>query len=283
MENYGETQFETKIETFDPCMINVSTSQEVIQSSDQARVTEAAADAAEMEENTEDDSFQEEMQHQPTGQIATIQSNAMTNMTLTPVRLPALLDGEFFSVVRVEDTNVTVQCLQCKKLLNGNLKSTGNFLSHIKRVHPFMIERIKCKTHQRKPAIAYVDMTTGEKSTDIVKTKRVYRKCYKADENQNQNTEETTEQTQNWAEPSTIIKRRKYDEVTSFPESTEQQTTPQSNSFVIQDEFDAIGRNVAAKLRNMRLDQRIIAEKLLNDVLFEAQLGTLHRDSSLHV
>lgn len=51
----------------------------------------------------------------------------------------------------------------------------------------------------------------------------------------------------------------------------------------MEDEFDAIGRNVAAKLRNMKMDQRIIAEKLLNDILFEAQLGNLHRDSSINV
>lgn len=52
---------------------------------------------------------------------------------------------------------------------------------------------------------------------------------------------------------------------------------------MMEDEYDAIGRNVAAKLRNMRLDQRIIAEKLVNDILFEAQLGNLHRDSSINV
>lgn len=56
-----------------------------------------------------------------------------------------------------------------------------------------------------------------------------------------------------------------------------------SNTTTIEDEFDAIGKNVAAKLRGMRLDQRIVAEKLINDVLFEAQLCTLHRDSSLQV
>lgn len=103
------------------------------------------------------------------------------------------------------------------------------------------------------------------------------------DENQAQNNEETTEQTQNWAESPTI-RRRKYDEISTFSESPEiQKVSQNNNSFVVEDEFDAIGRNVAAKLRNMRLDQRIVAEKLLNDVLFEAQLGTLHRDSSLHV
>lgn len=56
-----------------------------------------------------------------------------------------------------------------------------------------------------------------------------------------------------------------------------------NNSFMMEDEFDAIGRNVAAKLRNMRLDQRIVAEKLVHDILFEAQLGNLHRDSSINV
>lgn len=58
---------------------------------------------------------------------------------------------------------------------------------------------------------------------------------------------------------------------------------PHNNSIIGEnDEFDAIGKNVAAKLRNMRIDQRIIAEKLLNDILFEAQLGNLQRDSSIH-
>lgn len=57
-----------------------------------------------------------------------------------------------------------------------------------------------------------------------------------------------------------------------------------NNAYVAEnDEFDAIGKNVAAKLRNMRTEQRIIAEKLLNDILFEAQLGNLHRDSNIHV
>lgn len=66
-------------------------------------------------------------------------------------------------------------------------------------------------------------------------------------------------------------------------DATDQLRVTPHNSFVMEDEFDAIGRNVAAKLRNMRLEQRIIAEKLLNDILFEAQLGNLSRDSNIHV
>lgn len=69
---------------------------------------------------------QTEQMHQVTQIESNIQQKANT------VRLPALLDGEYFQVIRVEDTNVTVRCQQCMKLLNGNLKSTGNFLSHVK-------------------------------------------------------------------------------------------------------------------------------------------------------
>jgi len=77
---------------------------------------------------------QQQQVEQQTQQI-THQSNIQQSPNLTPVRLPAILDGEFFVVVRVRDTNVSVRCLQCQKVLNGNLKSTGNFLSHIKVNH----------------------------------------------------------------------------------------------------------------------------------------------------
>jgi len=85
---------------------------------------------------THDASLQQQQQQQveQTQQI-TLQSNTQQSSNLTPIRLPAILDGEFFIVVRVRDTNVSVRCLQCQKVLNGNLKSTGNFLSHIKVNH----------------------------------------------------------------------------------------------------------------------------------------------------
>ncbi|XP_071054690.1 uncharacterized protein [Onthophagus taurus] len=44
-----------------------------------------------------------------------------------------------------------------------------------------------------------------------------------------------------------------------------------------EDEFDIVGRNVAEKLRKLDPNMRIIAEKLINDTLFEGQLGTLNR------
>ncbi|XP_039758989.1 uncharacterized protein LOC120633023 [Pararge aegeria] len=44
----------------------------------------------------------------------------------------------------------------------------------------------------------------------------------------------------------------------------------------VDDEYDAIGINVAAKLRGLPPNARILAEKLINDVLFQAQMNGLN-------
>ncbi|KAG7207590.1 hypothetical protein KM043_009213 [Ampulex compressa] len=281
MDNFPAQRYETKIETFDTCMIDAANQQREIPATMSGQVP-AQSVQVDNQENHETSALHQQQQQQPQSQqdqsnhVSQVQPNSQQSMTLTPVRLPAILDGEFFTVIRVEDTNVTVKCLQCQKLLNGNLKSTGNFLSHIKRVHPFMVDKIKCKSNQRKPAMVYIDLS-ADKCPEIVRTKRGYRKCYKTEECQ-QGNEESYDQSAEWTD-SPLIRRRRSEE----PESTDLLKISHNNSFMVEDEFDAIGRNVAAKLRNMRLDQRIIAEKLLNDVLFEAQLGNLHRDSNIHV
>ncbi|CAG9564217.1 unnamed protein product [Danaus chrysippus] len=43
----------------------------------------------------------------------------------------------------------------------------------------------------------------------------------------------------------------------------------------VEDEYDAIGINVAAKLRGLPPNMRILAEKLINDVLYQAQMNNL--------
>jgi hypothetical protein len=50
-----------------------------------------------------------------------------------------------------------------------------------------------------------------------------------------------------------------------------------------EDMFEITGKSVASKLRILTKEQRIIAEKLINDVLYEAQLGSLTRNSRLIV
>ena len=51
-------------------------------------------------------------------------------------------------------------------------------LSVLQRVHPCMVDKIKCKSNQRKPAMVYIDLS-AEKCPELVRTKRGYRKCYK--------------------------------------------------------------------------------------------------------
>lgn len=49
------------------------------------------------------------------------------------------------------------------------------------------------------------------------------------------------------------------------------------------DQHDVFGQIVAHKLRNLPNDQRIYLEKLINDAIFEAELGNLSRDCNIHV
>lgn len=44
-----------------------------------------------------------------------------------------------------------------------------------------------------------------------------------------------------------------------------------------EDEFTIIGKNIACKLRRLPRDAKLFAEKLINDVLFQAELGELNR------
>lgn len=134
MDNFPMQNYENKMETFETYNESAATAanrqREITQTQSVNSQTPTQQMPVQSQENR-DTLVLQQQQHQ-THQMTQIQSNAQQSTTLTPVRLPAILDGEYFTVTRVEDTNVTVRCQQCQKLLNGNLKSTGNFLSHIK-------------------------------------------------------------------------------------------------------------------------------------------------------
>ncbi|CAH1372759.1 unnamed protein product, partial [Tenebrio molitor] len=49
------------------------------------------------------------------------------------------------------------------------------------------------------------------------------------------------------------------------------------------DEFDAVGINVSCKLRRLPGEMKIFAEKLINDVLFYAELGRLSEDTAIMI
>lgn len=50
-----------------------------------------------------------------------------------------------------------------------------------------------------------------------------------------------------------------------------------------EDSHDAFGRYVAHKLRTVQNDQRIFLEKVINEAIFEAELGNLNRNCSIHI
>ncbi|KMQ88571.1 protein stand still [Lasius niger] len=133
MDSFPTQNYENKMETFETYNESIVTAanhqREIAQTQSVNSQTPTQQMQVQSQENRDTLALQ---QQQQTHQMTQLQSNAQQSATLTPVRLPAILDGEYFTVTRVEDTNVTVRCQQCQKLLNGNLKSTGNFLSHIK-------------------------------------------------------------------------------------------------------------------------------------------------------
>lgn len=47
------------------------------------------------------------------------------------------------------------------------------------------------------------------------------------------------------------------------------------------DAFDIVGKNVAAKLRILPKETRIFTEKLINDLLFEAEMGNIDRNTKI--
>ncbi|KAL4717009.1 hypothetical protein ACJJTC_001870 [Scirpophaga incertulas] len=50
-----------------------------------------------------------------------------------------------------------------------------------------------------------------------------------------------------------------------------------------EDRHDVFGRNVAHKLRNLPNDQRIFLEKIINNAIFEAEMGNLNKNCCVHV
>lgn len=131
MDNFSTQDYENKMETFetyDESIVTAANHQcDIVQSVNNQVPTQQIQVQS---QESHDTLTLQQQQVEQTHQMTQIESNV--EQRAASVRLPALLDGEYFMVTRVEDTNVTVRCQQCKKLLNGNLKSTGNFLSHVK-------------------------------------------------------------------------------------------------------------------------------------------------------
>lgn len=49
-----------------------------------------------------------------------------------------------------------------------------------------------------------------------------------------------------------------------------------------EDRYDLFGKTVAMRFRDMENRQRLFAEKMINDILFDAEMGTLNTPSHYH-
>lgn len=57
------------------------------------------------------------------------------------LNIPRLLDGTFFSIVKTEGSKIVAKCSNCGKERKGEITSTGNFMDHIKKWHPGLVEK----------------------------------------------------------------------------------------------------------------------------------------------
>ncbi|KXJ71905.1 hypothetical protein RP20_CCG019416 [Aedes albopictus] len=77
-----------------------------------------------------------------------------------------------------------------------------------------------------------------------------------------------------------------YDEIIPRKRKHEDSANTDQNHFRIvncEDRHDAFGRSIAFKLRALPDEQRIYAEKLINETLYEAEMGNLKRHCKVHV
>lgn len=64
--------------------------------------------------------------------------------TIAPPKIPKILDGKFYKIIKIDNNNIKAQCLNCiNKTYCGNLSSTGNFIKHISKVHPNIYDEMK--------------------------------------------------------------------------------------------------------------------------------------------
>lgn len=47
----------------------------------------------------------------------------------------SILDGKFFKVVSIEGIKVSAKCSSCGRVIKGEINSTSNFVSHLRRLH----------------------------------------------------------------------------------------------------------------------------------------------------
>lgn len=57
--------------------------------------------------------------------------------------LPKVLDGTFYSLHAQNGDNIDGKCTECDEIRKGQIGSTGNFISHYKKMHPTRVKEME--------------------------------------------------------------------------------------------------------------------------------------------
>lgn len=53
----------------------------------------------------------------------------------TRFTIPRILDGKFYVIMKNTNGKIEAECVRCGQMKRGDIKSTGNFLSHYRNSH----------------------------------------------------------------------------------------------------------------------------------------------------
>lgn len=90
---------------------------------------------------------------------------------------PKILDGTYFIVESKIGQQIVAQCVECQKPISGSQCSTGNFIKHIRRIHPQLTQKLdrylKSKINEPSTLSKTTVQPTLDKFTSNVQPEKV--------------------------------------------------------------------------------------------------------------
>lgn len=83
------------------------------------------------------------------------------------------------------------------------------------------------------------------------------------------------------SDASTSSRAKKKKKASTRPEDIVLEKVARQLNLQIEDKFDVSGKGFANKLRDLPAERAVVTEKLINDLLFEAQMGNINRYSKV--
>lgn len=71
-------------------------------------------------------------------------------------KIPAILDGTFFKIVKIKNGKISAKCVSCQKEYSGSLQVTSNYTKHLKDKHHTLVS--KYESHKK----TYIATSSGQ-------------------------------------------------------------------------------------------------------------------------